>query len=81
MLEQPTFPMLVKKFLYRQLYPNSELSFMEALEASCLEIDGKIRIFNSAIATFHAPSVKVYQACTRVRYWAKVLTKGSRLEH
>ena len=56
MLEQPTFPTLVKKFLYQQLYPDSELSFLEALEASCLEIDGKIRIFNSAIATFRAPS-------------------------
>ena len=56
MLEQPTFPTLVKKFLYQQLYPDSELSFLEALEASCLEIDGKIRIFNSAIATFCAPS-------------------------
>jgi hypothetical protein len=56
MLKQPTFPTLVKKFLYQQLYPNSELSFSEALEASCLEIDGKIRTFNSAIAAFRAPS-------------------------
>jgi hypothetical protein len=56
MLEQPTFPTLVKKFLYRQLYPNSELSFLEAQEASYLEIDGNIHTFNSAIATFRAPS-------------------------
>jgi hypothetical protein len=56
MLEQPMFPTLVKKFLYRQLYPHSELSFLEALEASYLEIDGKIHTFNSAISTFRAPS-------------------------
>jgi hypothetical protein len=56
MLEQPTFPALVRKFLYQYLYPHSELSFLEALEASYLEIDDKIHTFNSAIATFHAPS-------------------------
>jgi hypothetical protein len=56
MLEQPTFPMLVKKFLFERLYPYSELSFSEALEASYLEIDGRIHTFNSAIATFRAPS-------------------------
>jgi hypothetical protein len=56
MLEQPTFPFLLKKFLYQQLYPHSELSFLEALEASYLEIDGNIRTFNSAVATFRAPS-------------------------
>jgi len=35
---------------------HSELSFREALEASYLEIDGNISTFNSAIATFRAPS-------------------------
>ena len=56
MLEQPTFPTLVKKYRYRQLYTHSNLSFSEALEASYLEIDGNIRTFNSAVATFRAPS-------------------------
>jgi len=55
-LQQPTFQTLVKKFLYRQLYPNSEISFAEALKNFYLEIDDKIHIRNSAVATFRAHS-------------------------
>src|ERR1700677_4611278 len=33
-LQQPTFPMLVKKFLYQQLYPDSEISFADAAQNS-----------------------------------------------
>jgi hypothetical protein len=55
-LQQPVFPMLVKKFLYQQLYPNSEISFADALKNSYLEINGKIHVRNSAVATFRAPS-------------------------
>jgi hypothetical protein len=55
-LQQPTFPTLVKRFLYRQLYPNSEISFADALKKSYLEIDDKIHLRNSAVATFRAPS-------------------------
>ena len=55
-LQQPNFPTLVKKFLYQKLYPNSEISFSNALKNSYLEIYGRIHIRNSAIATFRAPS-------------------------
>lgn len=50
------FPTLVKKFLYRQLYPNSEISFADALVNSYLKINNKIHVCLSAIATFCAPS-------------------------
>ena len=55
MLEQPTFPFLVKRFLYQQLYPSSEVLFSEA-PASSLNINGTIHIFHSSKATFCAPS-------------------------
>ena len=55
-LQQPMFPTLVKKFLHRQLYPNFEISFADALKNFYLEIDDKIHIRNSAVATFRAPS-------------------------
>jgi len=55
-LQQPTFPILVKKFLYQQLYPNSDISFEDALKNLYLEINGKIHVCNSAVATFRAPS-------------------------
>ena len=44
MLELPIFLTLVKKFLYWQLYPHSEHSFSEALEAFYLEINDKIHM-------------------------------------
>ena len=55
-LQQSMFPILVKKFLYRQLYPNSEISFADAMKNSYFEIDSKIHVHNSAVATFRAPS-------------------------
>lgn len=53
MLELPTFPVLVKKFLHQQLHPESETLFPET---SSPEIDGNIFIFNSATVTFRALS-------------------------
>jgi hypothetical protein len=55
-LQQPMFPTLVKKFLYQRLYPNSEISFADALKNPSLEINSKIHVRNSAVATFRAPS-------------------------
>ena len=55
-LQQPSFPRLVRKFLYTKLYPNSAISPDDILENSLPMIDDKIHVFNSAIATFHAPS-------------------------
>ena len=48
--------MLVKRFLYKQLYPNTKESFLEALKKGCLDIGSRIHVFHSAVATFHAPS-------------------------
>jgi hypothetical protein len=55
-LLQPMFPTLVKKFLYQQLYPDSEISFSDALKNLYLEINGRIHVRNSAVTTFRAPS-------------------------
>ena len=56
LLMQPQFPMLMQRFLYKQLYPNSAISARLILPDSLPMIDGRIEVFNSAIATFHAPS-------------------------
>ena len=68
MLELPTFPTLVKKLLSLQLYPHSELSFLEALEAYHLAIDDKIHTFNSATSTFRAPcdTSGIYGMCCEI---------------
>ena len=53
---QPLFPKLVCRFLYDQLYLNSTISSCFILDKSLPIIDGKIGVFNSAVATFNAPS-------------------------
>ena len=55
-LQQPSFPRIVRKFLYTQLYPDSSISPDDILQSSLPTIDTRINVFNSAIATFHAPS-------------------------
>ena len=55
-LDRPEFPVLVRKFLYDQLNPNPVIPSSEMIEDVYPVIEGKIRIFNSAIATFYAPS-------------------------
>ena len=56
LLQQPSFPSLVQKFLYAQLYPDSEISLHDILEDSLPMISDKTHVFNSAIATFYASS-------------------------
>ena len=53
---QPQFPMLLQRFLYNQLYPNSTIPPRLVLPESLPMIDGRIEVFNSTIATFCAPS-------------------------
>ena len=48
--------MLIRRFLYDQIYPDNVLSSSEVPLAECPVFDGKIRVHNSALATFHAPS-------------------------
>jgi hypothetical protein len=47
---------MVRKFLYEQLYPKSTIPSEDVLEDSYPEIEGKIHVVNSAVATFRAPS-------------------------
>ncbi len=49
---------MVRKFLYDQLYPNSMIPSEDMLPDSYPEIEDseKIRVFNSAVAIFRAPS-------------------------
>jgi hypothetical protein len=54
-LKQPSFPKLLRKFLYEQLRHNNTASISPLQEAH-LRIDERIHVFFSAVATFHAPS-------------------------
>jgi hypothetical protein len=56
LLMQPQFPILVRRFLYDQLYPDSAIQSRLVFPESLPMIDGKIEVFNSAVATFRAPS-------------------------
>ena len=47
---------MVRRFLYDQLYPNSTIPSEDILLDSYPEIEEKIHVFNSAVATFRAPS-------------------------
>jgi hypothetical protein len=56
LLMQPQFPMLLRRFLYDQLYPDSTITSRFVFPESLPVIDGRIEVFNSAIAAFRAPS-------------------------
>ncbi len=47
---------MVRRFLYDQLYPDSTIPSEDVLEDSYLEVEEKIHVYNSAVATFRAPS-------------------------
>jgi hypothetical protein len=54
-IQQPRFPILIRRFLYDQLYPDNILSSSDVPLNECPSFTGRIRVHNSAIATFHAP--------------------------
>ena len=56
LLQQPSFPRLLRKFLYKQLQVHGDTASESLLERAHPRINGKIHVFNSAIATFYAPS-------------------------
>ena len=56
LLMQLLFPKLMCRFLYDQLYLDSALLSCFILDESLPIIDGKIEVFNSAVAMFNAPS-------------------------
>jgi hypothetical protein len=47
---------LTRRFLYDQLYPDSEVSGSDIILSECPEPRGAVFVFNSALATFYAPS-------------------------
>ena len=51
----PSFPIMIRQFLYDQLYPDSEIPSL--LEVTAFpDFNGRISIFYSMTATFRAPS-------------------------
>jgi len=55
-IHYPQLPILVRHFLFDQLYPRSLLSGSEVPLGQCPNFRGRVSIFKSAIAMFYAPS-------------------------
>ena len=55
-LQQPSFLKLLQKFLYKPLHGDTASESPLAQEHAHPTIKGKIHVFNSAVATFYAPS-------------------------
>jgi hypothetical protein len=55
-IDHTDLSILVRRFLYDQLNPDSEISGSEADLSNCPELRGFASVFNSAVATFYAPS-------------------------
>ncbi|KAJ6609182.1 hypothetical protein B0H10DRAFT_2438684 [Mycena sp. CBHHK59/15] len=55
-IQQPQFPLLLRRFLYEQLYPDSEVDPLDVPIDDCPRFDGRIKIYHSATARFYAPS-------------------------
>jgi hypothetical protein len=55
-LRQPNFPILLRRFLYDQFYPDSIQTPSEVPLRDCPSYTGKVHLHSSAAATFHAPS-------------------------
>ena len=56
-INQPQLPALTRRFLFDQLNKNAEITSDDDVNLEdCPEIEGKISVFHSAIASFFAPS-------------------------
>ena len=55
-VRQTDFPVLVRRFLFDQLNPNPVIPSSDMIANAFPVIGGNIFIFNSAVATFYAPS-------------------------
>ncbi|KAF8870197.1 hypothetical protein BD779DRAFT_1614206 [Infundibulicybe gibba] len=53
-IRQPMFPVLVRRFLYDQLYPESQIA-PEEIHPSIARCSGKFSVVHSAVATYFAP--------------------------
>ncbi|KAG2126611.1 hypothetical protein DEU56DRAFT_872879 [Suillus clintonianus] len=52
----PDLQRLIRHFLFSQLYPNDPRDLEDVPATSCPRHEGKLQVFNSAAATFYAPS-------------------------
>ncbi|KAI0309566.1 hypothetical protein OF83DRAFT_1071876 [Amylostereum chailletii] len=52
----PRLPELIRRYLYDEKHPNSDISSADVALTSCPEFDGHVSVFPSAVATFYAPS-------------------------
>ena len=55
-INQPHLIEYVRRFLYDQLYPNSNLPSSDISLNACPAFFGKVSVFLSAVATYYAPS-------------------------
>jgi hypothetical protein len=55
-IAKPRLPALIQHFLYNQLYPYNILDSGHVTLNECPVTTGKVKVFSSAVATFHAPS-------------------------
>jgi hypothetical protein len=55
-LNLPSFPIMIRQFLYDQLYPDSEIPSSLLEVTAYPDFNGRISIFYSATSTFRAPS-------------------------
>ncbi|KAH7918155.1 hypothetical protein BV22DRAFT_1108435 [Leucogyrophana mollusca] len=55
-LNVPNFPLLLRLFLYDQLYADDTHSAADVPLRNCPSYTGRIDVFNSAVSTFFAPS-------------------------
>jgi hypothetical protein len=55
-IQQPQFPELLRRFLYEQLNPESEMAPTDVPLDDCPIFDSRISVHHSAIARFYAPS-------------------------
>jgi hypothetical protein len=55
-ISQPRFPELLRRFLYDQLNPDSDIPSAEVDLEDCPHFQGSIYLYHSAIARFYAPS-------------------------
>ncbi|KAJ7698292.1 hypothetical protein B0H17DRAFT_1158368 [Mycena rosella] len=52
----PGLPDMIRRFLYSQENPDSDIPLNEVLIRECPSYSGKVKVFPSAVATFFAPS-------------------------
>ena len=55
-IDVPEFLTLIRRFLYDQLHPDAPLTSSDVPLESCPIPSGRISVFNSATATYYAPS-------------------------